>query len=97
MSADFILEKKMYRVDPDKDRAHTISGPHSWKFVIWVFLKNQARVIISAYPLSVFQPKHANAVGTCTQRMVSTRRFFWAPRANAKMMDKKIFTILFLI
>ena len=28
MSADFILEKKMYRVDPDKDPAHTISGPH---------------------------------------------------------------------
>ena len=52
MSADFILGKKMYRVDPGKDRAQTISGPHSWKFVIWVFLKNQARVIIRLPTLS---------------------------------------------
>ena len=42
--------RKMYRLDPDKNRA-------------------------------------------CTRRTVSVRRFFWAPKANVKMMDK-IFTIL---
>ena len=40
----------------------------------------------SNYPLtnSVFQPEHANTVGTCTQRMVSMRRFFWALNAILK-------------
>ena len=32
----------------------------------------------------------------CTRRTVSMRRFFCAPKANVKMMDKKIFTILSL-
>ena len=51
MSADFIFEKIMYRLDPDKNRAYT-------------------------------------------RRTVSVRWFFLAPKANVKMMDMKIFTIL---
>ena len=39
----------------------------------------------------IFQPKHILWV---LKRTVSVKRFFWAPKTYAKIMGKKIFTIL---
>ena len=64
MSADFIFEKSVQI--------------ELTTFVIIRLLIIFDKLSLSNYPLthSVFQPEHANTMGTCTQRMVSMRRFF---------------------